>query len=188
MDKIEVLHFMQKIKAYYQNFAIEEYIVNEWHDRLKNYDVDDVYMKFEQHLKGEYKNEIPKLHFITKYLKTTNEKINSKPSCVLCGKCKKQLNLSDYDQHISRHNSVEYLLKKSEKFNIAIGYDETQLFNLDEETFNELYDAFVEELYEVETDELQKRILKRMICLKKGMPVNESEFQMDLNLFKGGIN
>ena len=35
MNKIETFHFMEKIKAYYQNFIIEDYVVNEWADKLK---------------------------------------------------------------------------------------------------------------------------------------------------------
>ena len=50
MTKVEVIHFMEKIKAYYSNFSMKDYVVNEWYDKLKQYDVDDVYQKLDEHL------------------------------------------------------------------------------------------------------------------------------------------
>ena len=35
MTKDELRGFMKKIKANYQEFSIEEYVVNEWYNRLK---------------------------------------------------------------------------------------------------------------------------------------------------------
>ena len=74
MTKAETISFIKKIKAYYPVFKLEEEGVDEWASRLKPYSKDDILRKFEEHLKGEYALEPPKLHFLTKFLKTEEEK------------------------------------------------------------------------------------------------------------------
>lgn len=169
MTKSEVTHFMEKIKAYYQNFSLEGYVVNEWYDKLKKYDINDVYKKLDEHLSGEYRNEIPKLHFITKYLQTPTEKIKSEIIKVRCFKCNEIILLDEYEKHISRHNSIEYI-KKNEK-RIKRTFDEDKLFNLTQVEFERLYDKFIEELVENTNDSDEKKRLKNIIFSKAGMPI-----------------
>lgn len=182
MTRIEVFHFLEKIKAYYQNFSIEEYVINEWYDRLKKYDLNDVYKKLEQHLNGEYKNEIPKLHYITKYLKTPKEKSESNDYCFRCNQCNAILRMSNYDQHMSRHNSVDYMLKKSKQFNILIKFNEQQLNEISDENFNKFYDLFIEKLIEFEKDATSLQRLKNIIYSKAGIPVDEFNIQQQLKI------
>lgn len=143
MTKTEVVHFMQKIKAYYESFTMEDYKINEWYDKLKIYDLEDVYMKFDQHLQGEQKDYPPKLHYITRYLKTPEEKQKQKSEDYLidCNLCGRTMTLSEHDKHYSKCSSIKYLQMriKNETGNV-ISYDE--LDSLNENTFNRVYEKY----------------------------------------------
>ena len=76
MTKQEVVTFLERIKANYQSFLQTPYVLEEWYDRLKDYDKEDVYKKFEDHLNGELSSQIPKAHFITRYLTKSNLTFN----------------------------------------------------------------------------------------------------------------
>ncbi len=100
MTKAETISFIKKIKAYYPVFKLEEEGVDEWASRLKPYSKDDILRKFEEHLKGEYALEPPKLHFLTKFLKTEEEKERfSNDYLIRCNLCGQQMYLSEYDNN-----------------------------------------------------------------------------------------
>lgn len=185
MNKLETLHFMKKIKAYYQNFSIEEYIVDEWADKLKKYDINDVYQKLDQHLNGEYKNEIPKLHFITKYLKSADEKKDINDIYFKCARCNKNIALADHSNHVARHNAIDYIQSRCYLINREYNYEE--LLNIPQNEFDNLYDLFIEQIYEKVPDENEKQRLKNIILLKAGMPIETIDFSKQLN-FLGGLN
>ena len=90
MTKQETINLIKKIKAYYPIFRLEEEGIDEWALRLKPYEYQDVLDKLEEHLKGEKAEEPPKLHFITRYLKTKEEKEKYRGDylvrCNLCGR------------------------------------------------------------------------------------------------------
>lgn len=176
MTELEVLHFMKKIKAYYPTFSIEEYIKDEWYDRLKKYSVDDVYRKFDEHLIGEYKKEPPKLHFITRYLKAPNEKKEIGEYKVRCERCGDILLYINYDLHISRHNSVEYI-KSNEKF-LNLNMDSNLMMECDQEKFDEMYDAFIEKLYDKIQNSEEKKRLQNIIFSKAGMPIEIKNYDV----------
>ena len=113
MDVIEVKKFIEKIKIYYPYFSIDsEEAMNEWNKKLKPYDVADVERKFEEHLAGERANEIPKLHFITKYLRTIEEKERaSNDYLIRCNLCGREMYLEDYDKsHYDRCLMIKTLI------------------------------------------------------------------------------
>lgn len=163
MTKSEVLHFMKKIKSYYQNFAIEDYILDEWYDRLKPYSIEDVYKKLDEHLNGNYQNEIPKLHFITKFLKTPAEKSEEK-IVIRCAFCGKSIELEKHERHLTRHNSITYI-KRNER-RIGKVFDETKMYELTEVEFDRLYKKILEALYVVSKDEKEKEILEKIIFVR----------------------
>lgn len=99
MTKVEVLKLLNKIKVYYPTFSLEDYVKEEWISKLKDYDSDEIMNKFEKHLEGEYSaNEPPKLHYLTKYLKTIEEKEKaSNDYLIRCNLCGDEMYLSTYD-------------------------------------------------------------------------------------------
>ena len=49
MTKIELTNFMSRIKAHYQDFSLDEFKVMEWYEQLKDYDVVDLNLKFDNY-------------------------------------------------------------------------------------------------------------------------------------------
>ena len=173
MTKVEVIHFMEKIKAYYSNFSMEDYVVNESYDKLKQYDVDDVYQKLDEHLDGNLKSDIPKLHFITRFLKTPTEKKRDQVVYTRCKECGKKISIDNYSNHVGRHNSIYYM--KSKEGMIKKNYNIQKLFEADQVTFDKVYDNFIERLYEVLPESPEKERLKNIVLIKYGY---EPEFNL----------
>lgn len=109
MTKAETLKFLNKIKAYYYNFSIEDNVKEEWIEKLKSYDLQDLEMKFEEHLNGQYALEPPRLHFLTRYLKTKEEKERATSDYLIrCNLCGNEMYLSEYE---NKHYSKCLLIK-----------------------------------------------------------------------------
>lgn len=161
MTRSETIHFLQKIKSYYQNFIIEDYVVNEWADRLKPYSADDVYRKFDEHLNGERKNEIPKIHFITRFLKTPEQKKASGKINIRCSVCGSIVDLSEHGKHLARHNSIAYI-KQNEK-RIGKVLNEDKLFEANDAEFDRLYQKFLEEIYVISKSQSEKERIEKII-------------------------
>ena len=117
MTKTEVTEFLQRMKTEYPFLQIKEkYVLEEWYKALKPYDAYDVNLKLDEHLNGNYKHTMPTPSFITKYLKTPEEKAkNNKNLCIYCNLCKKPMTLKQYDDHYSRCLSEEFLIQKLKK-------------------------------------------------------------------------
>lgn len=139
MTRTEVVDFMKVIKAYYQNFIVEDYVIDEWYKQLSKYEKDDVYEKFEEHLKGDYQTQPPKLHYLTKFLKTPEEKEKAKkvPYLVACNLCGKFMSLDEYTEHYDKCLAEEVVYREILREGTDIGRDE--LKKLSRETLNETY-------------------------------------------------
>lgn len=143
MTKAETIKFMKKIKSYYPNFSIEDYVIEEWVERLKDYELKDLLEKFEQHLNGEYALEPPKLHFLIKYLKTKEEKEKTSHDylirCILCGE---EMYLSEFDNtHYKKCLLIKTLIKVLKKRGQNVTYEE--LDEYDYETLDKIYEKYV---------------------------------------------
>lgn len=163
MTREETKDFLRRIKQHYQEFTVDDYKINEWHSELKNYDVDDVHKKLEEHLRSEqYGQTIPKVYFLTKYLKTTNEKqiqdkVDYYCSCTICGKYFK---LSEYDKHFDRCSSVEFINKQCMDMKDT-EIDKEKYFNMSDEEFNAFYDKLLKIVYSNLKDEMQKSAIRK---------------------------
>ena len=153
MTKQEVVTFLERIKANYQSFLQTPYVLEEWYDRLKDYDKEDVYKKFEDHLNGELSSQIPKAHFITRYLTKSSDKGKENNYRVICGNCKKVLLLSEYQKHMERHNSIEYMKIHSYMFKT---FDEEKMLKIPDDAFTTFYDQWIEKLYDHLTKKEEK--------------------------------
>lgn len=113
MTTTDVQNFIKKIKVYYPYFSVDSAeALDEWNEKLKPYDADDVYRKLEEHLNGDRADEIPKLHFITKYLKTSEEKERAQNDyLVRCNLCGREMYLEEYDTtHYDRCLTIKTLI------------------------------------------------------------------------------
>lgn len=143
MTKAETLKFMKKIKSYYQSFSMEDYVIEEWVERLREYDLKDLERKFEEHLKGEYALEPPKLHFLIKYLKTIEEKEKSTNDyLVRCNLCGEEMYYSEYNNtHHKKCLLIKTLVKVLRKRGEDVDYE--TLNEYDYETLDKIYDKYV---------------------------------------------
>ena len=126
MTKAEVNSFIKKIKAYYPYFSIDnEEMLDEWATRLKPYDKEDVYRKLEEHLNGERADDIPKLHFITRYLMTIEEKERYKEDYLIrCNLCGRVMYLTEYDNvHYEKCLMIKTLIPILRKRGEDVDYD-----------------------------------------------------------------
>lgn len=111
MTKQETISFIKKIKAYYPIFKLEEDGIDEWANKLKSYELEDVVKKFEEHLNGEKSEEPPKLHFLTRYLLTKEEKEKYKGDYIVrCNLCGRELYLAEYDKHYEKCLLIKALI------------------------------------------------------------------------------
>lgn len=131
--------FMERIKQHYQEFIIDDLKIEEWHNELQKYDFKDVNEKLDEHLRSEqYGTNIPKLYFLTKYLKTEEEKKQNRTYYTKCQLCQKKVNLAEYDKHYEKCSSIEYLIRTAKKHYNKIVTRE-YLENLSEYEFEKKY-------------------------------------------------
>lgn len=144
MTKNETLSFIKKIKAYYPIFMLDEDGINEWANRLKPYDEKDVLDKFEKHLEGEYSaNEPPKLHYLTKFLKTREEKERaSKDYLIRCNLCGQEMYLSTYDnEHYGKCCLIHSLLILLRKRGENVTYEDLDVYPM--EKLERIWDKYM---------------------------------------------
>lgn len=170
MTLTETRNFMERIKLHYQEFMIDNAKVEEWHRELKDYNTYEVNDKFEEHLRNEqYGNQIPKIGFLTKYLIKESEKPlnNANVIRVKCSQCGKGIALTEFDKHMERCNSVEYLNLQSQRlFDREI--DKEKYRQMDDETFNKIYDKVANEILKISTDEEEKqRIMNYLLGVEQ---------------------
>lgn len=157
----ETANLLKRIKQHYQDFIIDEYKVEEWHSELKNYDANDVNKKLEEHLRNEqFGRAIPKVYFLTKYLKTTKEKekIENRIEFVYCPLCKEEVRMSDFDKHYDRCCSVDYFIRQYEKY-FGKKLSREQLMNMEQEKFDINYEKLLKHIQKSTTDEIEFKLV-----------------------------
>lgn len=142
MTKTEVLKFLNKIKAYYYNFSIEDNVKEEWAEKLKPYDLQDLEIKFEEHLNGQYALEPPRLHFLTRYLKTKEEKERATSDYLIrCNLCGHEMYLSEYeDKHYSKCLVIKTLIPILKARGEDVNYEILEEYDLN--TLERIYNKY----------------------------------------------
>lgn len=162
MNDKEIKEFMQRIKSYYQEFAIDDYKIKEWASVLKNYDNNDVHKSLEKHLGSEqWGRNIPQLSFLVKYLTKKSDKEKQKDYYMYCPLCNELMINTKFDAHYERCSSVNYLNNQSIKFfNKPI--DREKYMSMDQVEFNEKYDKMIKLVFSKTNDEMQKNAIRNM--------------------------
>lgn len=155
MTKTETISFMQKIKSYYQEFIIEDYVINEWYEKLKPFDLDDVLARLDKHLNGEYQKKLPRLNYFVNGLKTPEEKAKTSVVKIRCSHCNKVIGLDELDGHTARHNSIAYIKSREKLLNKS--FNEQKLLDAEEGKFEKFYYDFIVELYCVLPDSSEEK-------------------------------
>ena len=146
MTKAEMQSFVKRIKAYYPIFSLDKDSMDVWYEKLKDYEQKDLLEKFEEHLKGEYALEPPKLHFLTKYLKTKEQKEKATNDYLIrCNLCGQEMYLSDYDNtHYKKCLLIKTLIPILKKRGEDVNYE--ILDEYDYETLDKVYMKYVPEV------------------------------------------
>ena len=161
MELKDVKLILKRIQSYYPSFMIDDFKTKEWYNELKKFDLDDVNRKLEEHMRStDYGAYEPKLFYLTKYLKTREEKesnIDYYASCTICGKYFK---LSEYDKHFDRCSAINFINKQSMSMK-GEEIDKDKYFNMSDQDFNEFYDRLLTVVYKNTEDEMQKNAIKK---------------------------
>ena len=136
--------FLKRIKSYYTDFEINDFIIEEWYSQLKDYDIEDVNTRLDKHLKSEvYGNYPPKLNYILSGILKTKDKDIVREYYIICPNCEKVLNYTSYEEHIRRCNAIDYVISEMKKYlNKTITRE--QLENISDESFWDKYDAMLQ--------------------------------------------
>lgn len=170
MEKKDTLKIINKVKVYRPKFESNDFVVSEWHRVLESYDYEDVDKKLNEYLsdlvnRGRYPDPL----YLTKYLKTSADKLNPTEYKIICDGCCKSIRRLEYKTHKERCNSALWLCDMSKKyFNKSLNY--VKLMELEKSDFNERYYLFCKRLYELIEDGLEKRALETYIRVHEGKP------------------
>lgn len=163
MELKDVKVILKRIEVNYPNFLNDAYTQAEWYKELKDYALEDVMEKLEQHFRSEqYGNSIPKVYFLTKYLKKEKEKNIIQQYNVRCQYCNKLVDLEDYDKHYSKCRSIKYIQKQAIKYT-GNEIDEKELMELDNETFEAYYNKVLNIVEKYTKEPSEKRIIRKIL-------------------------
>lgn len=163
MELKEVSMLLKRIKSHYQEFIVDDFKVNEWYKELKDYSLDDVMEKLEQHLKSEqYGNQIPKVYFLTKYLTKEQDKTKKLIGSKQCNICHKFIGIDDFETHFDRCSSVDYLNRRSiDYFEKPI--DKEKYMNMEQRLFDEKYNKMCYYIFEHTQNAQEKYCLEHYL-------------------------
>lgn len=169
MNRIETTNLLEKIQVYRQSFLITPSVISEWSRILESYDYEDVNQKLDEYFKnGDNFGRYPDVYYLIKYLKKHDEKLKVGVNYVRCQNCQQIVELTQYDKHIDRCNSINYLCDMSEKY-YKKRLSREILLKMTDEEFDKGYWSFCEKLYEIMTDEVMKHALKNAILTHDGL-------------------
>ncbi|MFA5407987.1 MAG: hypothetical protein WC343_04370 [Bacilli bacterium] len=158
MTKKEVINFMARIKSHYQEFVIDDYKTSEWYKELEHYDNEDVNKKLDQHLKSqEYGLQIPKLFFLTNYLKTTKQKQVQSKGQIQCKFCEEYVDIEDFDSHYEKCMRINYIDKQADKFNLNI---KSNIYNMSIEEIDNVYYKVLDHIKDKVSADERPKLLK----------------------------
>lgn len=144
MNKIEVTKLLNRIKTHYSFFNVADYVADEWLKYLRKYDNYDVNKKLDDYI-DEEKDRAPTVSYITKYLKTPEEKARFQNSehIIRCNLCQKEMPLSVYNnEHFDKCSSINYLLKIMKLKEVSVEYSDLE--KLDCQTLEKVYAKYKE--------------------------------------------
>lgn len=161
MELKDVKIILKRIQVNYPSFINDSYTQSEWYKELKDYDLEDIMKKLEEHMRSEqYGNNIPKVYFLTKYLRTTKEKNKTEKYLMQCSICKEFIPEEQYDKHYERCLDVEYIVKKRKELfdNDTSEELKNTYLNMEQTTFDNKYLEFLDKIYNYVSDEEKRRI------------------------------
>ena len=173
MEKQETMNILKRIKSHYQEFALDDFKVNEWHRELQKFDYVDVDLKLDEHLKSEvYGEQIPKLFFLTKHLIPTNEKGQIKKYVIRCQLCGADVPDAIYDKHFARCNATKNIVLDFKKY-LNLNVDEEQLKKLNDAKFEEVYQNYLHRMLDAKIPVFKRKIILKILYPNREFDIKE---------------
>lgn len=169
MTKDETKEILKKIDVTYQtNYMRNEMYVVEWYKELKNFDFEDVYTRLEEHMRSNFSNSVPKLYFLTKGLKTPEEKERMSNLLEYCPLCKAKVKLENFDEHYENCMDIDYIRKNVKKYldqEIIL----SDYYSMSREDIKKRVDKIMKIVYQKTDNQFEKNCLRKYFKTKEEM-------------------
>lgn len=165
MELKDVKVILKRIQVNYPSFVNDSYVQSEWYRELKDYDIEDVMKKLEEHMRSsEYGGTIPKLYFLTKYLKTAKEKQKVEHLKLQCKFCGEFISEEKFDEHFERCLDIDFIVRKRKAlFQKETNAEEIKRYKiLSKDIFDSKYLEFLDKIYNLVSKE-EKTIIENII-------------------------
>lgn len=164
MTREETKIIVDRVKANRQFFSITELVYSEWHRFMVDYDFKDISEQLDKFLldfNGE--NRLPSAQELIKNCKTIIQKNENKVDYkVFCSSCNKIINFKNYEQHLDKCNSINYIVENMKKY-FKKNIDRRSLWQMNQQQFEKTYWNFCEQLYPLLEDGRDKKSLSNAI-------------------------
>ena len=170
--------FLKRIKQYYNDFIVDDFKVEEWYNQLKDYDAEDVNARLDKHLKSEtYGDYPPKLNYILAGIIKTKDKDAVRKYIIICENCGRELDYFNYDEHIRKCNSIDYVIREMKKY-LHKDITREQLESMSDSNFWDKYDAMLQIIKDKLPDKSGKKKLIQAYFGEIDLSAEETEQAM----------
>ena len=168
MTREESSKIVEKVKIYRQSFLISDNVFKEWFRVLEPYEYKDVDEQLDEYFKDSNNfGKYPDAFYLTKYLKTTEEKAKIRTAEVRCQICGESMDYTEYNAHYDKCSSVDYVCSMSKKY-LNKPLNRSKLMEMPKDKFESAYWEFCLNLYDKMEDGFQKHLLENAILTHKG--------------------
>ncbi len=172
MTREEGKKIVDKVQVFRQSFLITQTVYQEWFRVLEPYDYYDVEKKLDDYFRdSDNFGKYPDVYYLTKYLKTEEEKKILSVPHVSCQICKKSVKYEDYQRHYDRCSSVDYVVEMSKRY-LDKTFNKDKLMSADDNTFKKFYYSTCKDIYNKMPDGFPKHLLENVLLTYEGKKPN----------------
>lgn len=165
MKSIDLKKIIDLLKNNYNNFDNDKIIA--WSKEFVKYNYDDVMYKLNQIMSDEYyQRSLPTLNYILKGIQKCSEIENFDKRRVLCDICKRPFNsVEEMDNHFQRCCCISTIKREAKKYlnKEYNDYEIRELYQMNDEEFDEKYKKFAKLLMEKSDLDWQKKVMECII-------------------------
>lgn len=165
MSQVELDEFFQKLAICYPKFDVAN-AIDMWSEVLCQYSAAEVNEMFEFYASREsYKDIVPQVYTIVKNLTRISDKVDFKKQIIPCKYCRKYFNdIEKLHTHEDRCSAIAYLERQYKKLNLGIidNAKKAELYNMQENEFNEKYKKTLRYIQQLITSEYEKQLIENV--------------------------
>lgn len=180
-------NFILSIEADYpKTFKLTSNQAKIWWDALKDFDIEDLKKKYDNHKKGNWSYTEPKLPYLLQGLKNIESKQQSGKSFLYCNHCNKvfeyPLEETEFEECMERCLRIKYLTRTAAKYNINLDkyFRTNNLYSLSLAEIDKSYSRFILDVYKSK-DKMKPKELFAIESLIKNNP-SEYSYQESLKV------